>query len=732
MWKLTGIKGLSFPTISPDETLLLNGEGTFMVCRDAATGVEKWRTETDDKAWLSARTGEFLDKDRFMFITSTSVEVISCSTARRTVLLKDLSDATAHIAKEGPRIGGTPTANPAVVHSVILLRLDDVSYIFSRDALILLAKVQDAEFFEGSYAEERLYLCSEDTLHIINTKAGAALPAIALRDTVPYDRVRSRFLTQADYTIVVSEEGFLGIDNLGKRSCFIPYDPTDIENYHYVASGSVPYLVISHDEKHEIFNVQNGSKVTTISTEVLPGIIDNVWSSGAGVLMVNTHERKQIALASLDIAASKVQWRRDIGTGDIRYASGHVPMPSGFVKFLVAFGNAGSSPNPSDRFAQRYNSSTGRMEHDMSRQMRYDQQASAQRSRTMMIKLMEQAARKNFVEPGSGWSPRVVSAETDLLRIENGKALFLLYGAIWAPREERADYPDGEGLMTVDLATGAITSFVHHNFYGGEDYARGFDATYVADARYASPTKRVVFADKAIAFVDGESVEFMPFKERKISMQSGSLDSMWVHDYENGARTAWLVKRNDQGKVERVLYTQQDRFALMSPPPTDLGYALKYQNSNIGVYRRPGKNQHALMPEDLVFSLPEDTLDAMAIGSIDNEDFLYRARGVYATANNVLLCGEDGVVAIPIANPSCRTVMKWPGYAGKNSTGVYPCGNGYLMSTTGGMQHFEQSNTCTQVLSDKAPSEESYGIAFSPKYILALDSETRSLYCFKR
>lgn len=734
IWKITGVKGLSYPTVSPDGKLLLNGEGTFMVCRDASTGVEKWRTETDEMAWFSARTGEFLDGDRYMFITKTGVEVISCSTARRTVLLKDLTAATSYVAKEGPLVGGTPTANPAVVHGIILLRLDDISYIFARESLSLLARVPYAKFFEGSYVEERLYLCSEDTLHIINSKTARALPPIALRDTIPYDRVKSRFMTQAGHTLVVCEDGFLGIDSLGKRTCLIPYDPTDIENYHYVASGGVPYLLISHDEKHEVFNVQTGVKVMTIAIEALPGIIDNVWSASPGFLMVSTHDRRQMALAGIDVASEKVQWRRDVGTGDVKYASGHVPKPSGLVKFLTAFGSAGASPNPADQFAQRFNSSTGQMEADFSRQSTYDREWAAQRRRNMVVKMLEEVARKNFIEPGTGFDPRVVSGEIDLLSIRDGKALFLLYGAIWAPREERADYPDGEGLLTIDLTTGTISKFVHHNFYGGEDYARGFDATYIADVRYASPTRRVVFADKAIAFVDGDQVEFMPFKERKVSMQNGTLDSMWVSDKDDDTdiRSRWLVKRNEQGKMTRTVYTQQDRFALLTPPATNLGYALKYVNRNLEVYRRPGQNPSDLSSVDLAFSLPEDTIDAMRIGSIDSEDFLYRARGVYATADNVVMCAEDGVVIIPVANPSCRPMIKWPGYAGKKSTGVYPCGNGFLMSTSGGMQHFAQSKTCTQSIGDMVPVEEEFGITFTPTYILAMDSETRNLYCFKR
>lgn len=55
----------------------------------------------------------------------------------------------------------------------------------------------------------------------------------------------------------------------------------------------------------------------------------------------------------------------------------------------------------------------------------------------------------------------------------------LIYGGIYRPTAERAEFPDGEGLLTFDLATGAST-FKHIAIYGNENTAGDFNADHMA------------------------------------------------------------------------------------------------------------------------------------------------------------------------------------------------------------------------------------------------------------
>jgi hypothetical protein len=741
MWKVTVGDDAALPLPSPSFDCVIGAEGNDAVCREASTGAIRWKQPIGDGCAFRIARGMFIDDRNWLVPTDTGVDRIDVRSGSRSTVVKGTMHDADDTLKGVIQMGASILKSPFVVDNLIFVIMQDACVVLDRTTLSTVFEISRPKTLQGSMADHRMYIYGNDTVTTINTST-AAIVRLPVKDREPYYRVRTEIALESGTILIVSEEEFMGFDEkTGAKTLSVALDPTDIDNYRYTSVDGVPYLMITDEDKHTFYNARTGSSFSVPGTSI-PGVIDRFGDASAGVaIAVSFDDDDSMSLSGIDVAAQKFLWRRTVGWGRLGFRSGHVPRSSTFLTTLIAVMSPKASDTRikmEDAFPRRYDATTKSMVYDDQQRKAQERAANARRAlaaKEANLRMIAEVARKPFDEPGSGAMPRRTYGEADLISAEGGKAVVLLYGGIYRPHSERTDFPDAEGLYTIDVRTGAVLNMEHITMYGHRNTLYGLDATYVCDVRETTPGCRLVLADSAIVYIAKNKITRQKFWQWKIAIAGGTADSMWVVDNneDTDVLSTWLLKITPSGTMQSTLMARSEQriVPIVSGASTAVGCA--YINDVLTLYRRPGVDPSTFTEADKITSFSEDALDAFSLGRITSEDQVYTpSRGLVCYDDVASICGSKAILRISTVDGKCHASIKPSGDLAETSPGVLKIGRQTLLIAERSAQSIVGTSACTSSSASVFELSNTCQYGIGTDHVMILDADNRLLYLYRR
>ncbi|MBC8125365.1 MAG: hypothetical protein H7X70_06490 [Candidatus Kapabacteria bacterium] len=738
-WKITGLKDAHLPAVSRLGNLFLGTEGNDAVCRAASTGAVLWRAVLGKQVEEQITKGSFIDEKWFVFPTTKGLEALDLASGNRTTIASDMQldlDDVRSFRPGGDLLG---RRNICSVDNVVCATLGSSFFVLDPKTMAVRYRVSN---FKGSWfvpSFHSIYVMRTDSLIVINSQTVAA-SSMPVTPKELYGRVKSRHLTFKNHVTLVAEEGFYTYDVVtGKQSSHIAIDPSDIENYNSVSLGDVPHLVVSDDEFHDVHNLQTGT-VARVPTSQFPGVIDRVFDSKVGaILAVSYDSDDSMHLAAIDPTSGKLRWKQTIGWGKKSYYSAHLPNPSGFSAFMYSIGQQSDYEKMERNInmnAMQYDKASNSMQPDIMKQMSAFSSGAADRHAERTMRALLEEARRPVADVRSGHSQRRCYGDADLISVDGDKATILLYGAIFRPVENTADFPDGEGLLTVNMTTGAILNFKHVSLYGNAQTASDFNTTHMADVRNVSPNLRLIFADSAIVYINSNNVTRLSFQSKKIAMLKGKADSMWVADVDQESEDmlySTIAYDSATGIATRTLIARTDDPVFKVPAWSNSSVGFTYLDKTITAYRRPGQRPETFSDVDRIYVVSEDSLDEQKLGSLYlDKELVGGPLGVTTEGDAITIIGDNGVSFYSKTEPFCHSIFRPEDRIEEESPGLLRTSGGYVLASRTNVATLIAGESCSVKQTSTIKLDSDYKIATLSNGYIFLDEGAGTLMYYRR
>ncbi|RPI67759.1 MAG: hypothetical protein EHM43_06690 [Ignavibacteriae bacterium] len=487
---------------------------------------------------------------------------------------------------------------------------------------------------------------------------------------------------------------------------------------------------------HEVHVLATG-KTIDISQEQLPGVVDRFYGTPNGLAFaVCFDDDDSLRIGCIDVKAGSLRWQRVVGWGNRTYYADPLRYPSGFVSFMLA--NKGSSyfANDAERMAAlhatRYNPSTKMMEPDYAKQSMAMTDGVMDRAIARTMRLMAEEARRPIPNLAKGISPHLTYADANLVSNTDTHATMLIYGGIYRPTAERAEFPDGEGLLTFDLATGAST-FTHIAIYGNENTAGDFNADHMSDVRDMGNGLFCAFGDTAIIYITDKGATRVGFKTLKIAHHKGTLDKMWVVDIDPDTElfsyiTLTYDRASATATTRLMAQTDQPCYQVADWPTSDVAFSMV--DYVLTLYPTAPTNAQSFVGLTPTYVVPSDTIESHRYADFYDEDEETNF-GIRLTNSHVVVVGRDAIGFFPTNAPMCSAVIPTEEWPSKTNLHYRQLGSSILRETSTKLRILNVGPSCAVQMPTDVTLDNDHKAYIVKDGVVIVDNDAKTVSLYR-
>ncbi len=706
--------------ISPDSTVVVAVAGTQLLALNAADGNVRWRTSVDDYGAQRVGRRGFVGAYAYIVPQNGMVTAVTLADGKLHEVAKDFK-------------GNVDT----VYDQVMTLTADDDLLVVNTKTLKECFRKKEIDLYWYDKPSTTLFVVAEHELTVINTHTATA-NTYTIEPEKTYRRAREKAFNAGGMVTLVAEDGFYTYDvKTGVKKSHIARPLGELKNYVLDTISSAPYLLVSTDNGHEVFDLTNGKRIE-ITAQQLPGVADRFFGTETGLAFAATFDDDDsLHIGCIDVKSGTLRWAQTVGWGKQSYYADPLRYPSGFTAFMLGRNRGVSAQQEMQRQmdmrAMIYNKSTGMMEPDYHKQMLASASGAMDRRIARTMQLLTDEARRPIPDLAKGISQHLAYADVNLVSCDDKQATLLIYGGIFRPSAERADYPDGEGLVSFDLTTGTST-FKHIPIYGNTSTAGDFNADHISDVRDMGNGHFCAFGDTAIIYISMKAASRVSFKTKKVAMYKGTLDSMWVVDTDPETDVisyVTLVYDRATGKTTQRLMAQSDIpcFNVDGWPTSNVAFS--FIENTLKIYASAPVNTLSFEGATVSVDVPADTIEAHGYSELSDEEESRAGLGVHVHNDLLFLVGKDATGIFPTSGPLCSTVIESSEDIDIKRPTFHRLSNSMMRETTEKLRFFTAASSCNVTQTPAISTDSDHKTYQLGGGVLVVDNDAKTISLFR-
>ena len=422
----------------------------------------------------------------------------------------------------------------------------------------------------------------------------------------------------------------------GKVNARLPIEPGDLAFFFATPIGDRLALLATDDDSHTLYRTETGDPIWQISTERVPGIIDQIYEVGNGTLLLFVYDDSKTDLASIyQVQADDgtILWHRPIfKIGN--YDAGNDALNRPFVHLSRA----------------------GRFGYEIDKETELVRYGAHDTLDDRMNVWRRVAGLQNELQNRG----KDVSAYMDLVKIDGDAVLLAVGGRKARLLEREKGRKSAEGLYVLDLSTGTIVSSRPTEVLPETRYDDA-PSLHLTVIPLDTIDEAVVISKSSVHLTNGDRFTHYDFGEGRVEridtsgtplpiffgVHHDDVTEVWMIDVLADTLGAARVARSDE---ENVIFPFESRH---------IDRFIDYADGHLSSYPLSAGSMESDRLPAPTWSIDEDRIDAMDLGNITwNKNMLDPLYGIRLHDKGVLLAGEDAIAWIS-PDGSCTWKHEW-------------------------------------------------------------------------
>ena len=455
--------------------------------------------------------------------------------------------------------------------------------------------------------------------------------------------------------ILFNDENVESIDiATGRVNATMPIETGDPDFLFTTELEDGLHLMVSEDDVQTLYRTKDGKQLWATPKDTVPGVIDQLVEVAGNQGLLLGYKDGYGSVYKVDLKSGEIAWSRLLfkQKGDLE--TGHKE-GSKFAAALKTFAlrsmmNMVLGPGVAARTGYRYDPSTGlySMSYRPFSGGSYDGSMSSRRAARQLSSSTFNAFLSKRKET-KAYMSLITENESDVVLAVAGRA--------YEPENKKMSIVDGEGVYTIDLATGDLKTTSKATMLAEKEQLNAYNDMKLLKLPVAQASALVGINDLYIER-KGE-VERLAFGEETISFISSTDSNLVIMaDNDGDEYHYWLVDAKTNPSTLHLLAQTEDPVLTFSDT-TVFTQTLSFKDFSLsGHSLYSGKPGAVTLPSPM-WTLSEDKIDEMGIGRLTkNEGHFDPIQGIRPTKRGLYLMGDDAIAFLS-ADGKCTWTREW-------------------------------------------------------------------------
>lgn len=705
-WELKLETEVYQPTLSPDGNHFIyftDDDEVMATCVEVKGGKKLWtRTLKEFEQYSIAR---FIGNDTLLLGQENRYEFLNVKDGAVLKTLPIVGESWDDLVVENKAEEQYDTLKPYFKNSVGVFYFDDGMQIVDlANASIIHSTSESPGRIKYRVWEDFLLINpagGADSIYVVDTKNRRLVYKASKYDNDINETIYQPFAVSNSEILLFNEDNTQSVDlESGKLNSTIEVDPDDPEFYTPVIFKNGLYLMVSDKGIQKLYRTKDGQMLWQTAEGDIPGIAEQLIELPNDEAMLMGYEPDgRMVTYKINATTGKTLWSKPLFIQDGELETGHkegskVWATLGRIAFMV-LANA-MNPRPS-RWG--YGSGSGFSDHNYymaDNRWRRDRREAVRQANDMY----------------NAWinTQKKTEGYASLLESNDKQVVLATAGKIYAPGKEDSKTYNGEAVVTLNLADGAVISSTPCEMLAKSD-ADNFNAYQDLKIQKLDSAKALIGVHE-LYILRGDAIQKFTFGESVLSFINAAPNELTVvANNDDDLYDYWRIDASTN-PARKYLLARSTSKNVVFHDSAAVGTMLKISEEEIAAY--PVKEGDV---SDATFASPkwklsEDDLDNLDVGDLTEATDMYdKLQGIRIIGGDVLLMGDNALAHIS-SDGTCRWAREWSPNRKELKLGVTKVGNMFLYSTDG----------VTTVLNGNCPGSSlgSHKIGFADTEILTV------------